>query len=121
MEATDYAISMSKKENNSQLIGLTVLDITKLSYLSASFITAPTYGIRELEQKKKEAQQWLDQIGTHAKENNIPYKSEIIEGPVSVEATIVDYAEREKIDLILMGIKEDQVLQRCYLEVLLLK
>jgi nucleotide-binding universal stress UspA family protein len=56
-----------------------------------------------LEQKKKEAQQWLDQIGTHAKENNIPYKSEIIEGPVSVEATIVDYAEREKIDMILMG------------------
>ena len=103
MEAADYAISMSKKENNSQLIGLTVLDITKLSYLSASFITAPTYGITELEQKKKEAQQWLDQIGTHAKENNIPYKSEIIEGPVSVKATIVDYVEREKIDLILMG------------------
>src|SRR6266487_3450522 len=103
MKAVDYAISLSKKENNSQLIGLTVLDINKLSYLSASFNKETTYGIRELEQKKKEAQQWLDQIGTHAKENNILYKSEIIEGPVSVEATIVDYAEREKIDLILMG------------------
>jgi nucleotide-binding universal stress UspA family protein len=36
-------------------------------------------------------------------EKNIPYKAEIIEGSISVEGTIVDYAKNENIDLIVIN------------------
>jgi nucleotide-binding universal stress UspA family protein len=111
MKAEVYAIDIAKKDN-SQLIALTVLDISTPRYLSSSFITAPTYGLKELEEKRKEAQQWLDKFeklavkenNTTNNNNNIQFKSEIIEDPTSrVGSAIVDYAERENVDLIVIG------------------
>jgi nucleotide-binding universal stress UspA family protein len=104
MKAAVYAIDIVKK-NKSQLIALTVLDISTPRRISSSFITAPTYGLKELEEKRKEAQQWLDKFEKlAAKENNVKLKSEIIEDPISrVGSAIVDYAERENVDLIVIG------------------
>jgi nucleotide-binding universal stress UspA family protein len=104
MKAAVYAIDIVKK-NKSQLIALTVLDISTLRRISSSFITAPTYGLKELEEKRKEAQQWLDKFEKlAAKENNVKLKSEIIEDPISrVGSSIVDYAERENVDLVVIG------------------
>jgi nucleotide-binding universal stress UspA family protein len=102
-KAAEYAIEITKKYSG-QLIALTVLDISKPKHLSSTFITAPTYGIRELEEEKKEAQQWLDKIANVVSEkgNNIEFKSQI-ENSMSVEGTIVNYAEEENIDLIVIG------------------
>ena len=96
---------MAKKNNNSQLIALTVLDTSTPRRLSSSFITAPTYGLKELEEERKRAQKWLESISNKVQEieKNIQYKAEIIEGSISVEGTIVDYAENENIDLIVIG------------------
>jgi nucleotide-binding universal stress UspA family protein len=104
MKAAVYAMDIVKK-NKSQLIALTVLDISIPRRISSSFITAPTYGLKELEEKRKEAQQWLDKFEKlAAKENNVKLKSEIIEDPISrVGSAIVDYAERENVDLIVIG------------------
>ena len=111
MKAAVYAIDIVKK-NKSQLIALTVLDISTPRRISSSFITAPTYGLKELEEKRKEAQQWLDKFeklaakenSTTNNNNNIQYKSEIIEDSTSrVGSAIVDYAERENVDLIVIG------------------
>ena len=104
MKAAVYAIDIVKK-NKSQLIALTVLEISTPRRISSSFITAPTYGLKELEEKRKEAQQWLDKFEKlAAKENNVKLKSEIIEDPISrVGSAIVDYAERENVDLIVIG------------------
>jgi nucleotide-binding universal stress UspA family protein len=104
MKAAVYAIDIVKK-NKSQLIALTVLDISTPRRISSSFITAPTYGLKELEEKRKEAQQWLDKFEKlAAKENNVKLKSEIIEDPISrVGSAIVDYAECENVDLIVIG------------------
>ena len=104
MKAAVYAIDIVKK-NKSQLTALTVLDISTPRRISSSFITAPTYGLKELEEKRKEAQQWLDKFEKlAAKENNVKLKSEIIEDPISrVGSAIVDYAERENVDLIVIG------------------
>jgi nucleotide-binding universal stress UspA family protein len=105
IDAADYAIEMAKKNNNSQLIALTVLDTSTPRRLSSSFITAPTYGLKELEEERKRAQKWLESISNKVQEieKNIQYKAEIIEGSISVEGTIVDYAENENIDLIVIG------------------
>ena len=117
MKAAVYAIDIANRKTtgvgNVQLIGLTVIDLTKIS--SSFFATASGYyGAKELEEKRKEAQQWLDKVEKLAvnKENNdddddvnnIQFKSEIIEDPTSkVGSAIVDYAERENVDLIVIG------------------
>jgi nucleotide-binding universal stress UspA family protein len=116
MKAAVYAIDItSRKANgvgNVQLIGLTVIDLTKIS--SSFFDTSSGYyGAKELEEKRKEAQQWLDKVEKLAVEennndnndvNNIQFKSKIIEDPISkVGSAIVDYAERENVDLIVIG------------------
>jgi nucleotide-binding universal stress UspA family protein len=105
IDAADYAIKIAKKDN-SELIAITVLDISTSRRLSSSFITAPTYGLKELEEERKEAQQWLDTIAKRVekRENSINFKSEIIEDPISrVGSSIVDYAEHENVDLIVIG------------------
>ena len=114
MRAAAYAIDIAnikgKEEENVQLIGLTVIDLTNLSY---SFFATSSgyYEAEKLEEKRKEAQQLLDKVEKLAvKENNtnnkanIQFKSEIIEDPISrVGSSIVDYAERENVDLIVIG------------------
>jgi nucleotide-binding universal stress UspA family protein len=119
MKAAVYAINIANRKRNGagsvQLIGLTVLDLAKLS--SSFFATASGYyGPKELEAKRKEAQRWLDKVEKLAVSeennnnnnkngvNNIQFKSEIIEDPISkVGSAIVDYAERENVELIVIG------------------
>ena len=115
MKAAVYAISIANTKGNGaasvQLIGLTVLDLAKLS--SSFFATASGYyGPKELEAKRKEAQRWLDKVeklvlkesNTTNNNINIQFKSEIIEDPISrVGSSIVNYAEHENVDLIVIG------------------
>jgi nucleotide-binding universal stress UspA family protein len=105
-KVAEYAIEIGKKYS-AQLTALTVLDISKPKHLSSTFITAPTYAMKELEEERKEAQQWLDKVANIVSEkgnDNIQFKSQI-EKSMSVEGTIVDYAEQENIDLIVVGTK----------------
>ena len=66
------------------------------------------YGLDKLERNRKEAQEWLDKVGklTSQKSNDdnsdIQFKSKIEES-MSVAGTIVDYAENQNIDLIVVG------------------
>lgn len=109
MKAADLALEMAIKESlspqkiGSELTALTVLDVSKPRKFLSSFIAAPTYGLRELEQERNAAKHWMDEVRKKAEEKKIPFQSEIIEGLVSAEATIVDYAESHQIDLIVVG------------------
>lgn len=105
MKAAEYAIGIAR-DNKAELIALTVLDITKIRYAASAFIASPMYGLDELERKRKEAQEWLDNVGkllTSQKGNDdIPFKYQIEES-MSVAGTIVDFAENQNIDLIVVG------------------
>lgn len=109
MKAVDLALEMAKKESisaqkiGSELTALTVLDVSKPRRFLSSFIAAPTYGLRELEEERNAAKHWMDVVRKKAEDGKIPFRSEIIEGLVSAEATIVDYAESHQIDLIVVG------------------
>jgi nucleotide-binding universal stress UspA family protein len=109
IKAADLALEMAKKESISaqkignELTALTVLDVSKPRRFLSSFIAAPTYGLRELEEERNAAKHWMDAVRKKAEERKIPFRSEIIEGLVSAEATIVDYAESHQIDLIVVG------------------
>ena len=109
MKAVDLALEMAGKESlspqkiGSELTALTVLDVSRPRRFLSSFIAAPTYGLRELEEERNAAKHWMDAVRKKAEEKKIPFRSEIIEGLVSAEATIVDYAESHQIDLIVVG------------------
>ena len=109
LKAVELALDMAKKESTrspergSELTALTVLDVSKPRRFLSSFIAAPTYGLRELEEERNAAKHWMDAVRKKAEERKIPFRSEIIEGLVSAEATIVDYAESHQIDLIVVG------------------
>ena len=90
MKAAVYAINIANRKGNEagsiQLIGVTVIDLTKLSH--SFFATASGYyEAKELEEKRKEAQRWLDKVEklvvneehNNNGVNNIQFKSEIIE------------------------------------------
>jgi nucleotide-binding universal stress UspA family protein len=110
MKAVELALEMSEKELTNKmedddrgLTALTVLDVSKPRRFLSSFIAAPTYGLRELDEERNAAKQWMDVVRRKAEAKKIPFRSEIIEGLVSAEATIVDYAESHEIDLIVVG------------------
>src|ERR687897_1347166 len=111
MKAAELAIGMAEKEMKnlrtkeieSELTALAVLDVSKPRSFLSSFIAAPTYGLRELEEERNAAKQWMDVVCKKAEDKKIPFRSEIIEGLVSAEATIVDYAESHEVDLVVIG------------------
>jgi nucleotide-binding universal stress UspA family protein len=105
MNAADYAIAMAKKEDNSKLIALHVLfSQTGYAYTTTMFgLITPSSINKILEDAKHEAQHWLDKIKEKISENDIELKTEVVVSPISVVGAIVDYAEHENVDLIVIG------------------
>lgn len=105
MKAAEYAIGIAR-DNKAELIALTVLDITKIRYAASAFIASPMYGVDELERMRKEAQEWLDNVSkllaSQKSNDDIPFKYQIEES-MSIAGTIVDFAENQNIDLIVVG------------------
>jgi nucleotide-binding universal stress UspA family protein len=102
MDAADYGIEMAKKDK-ALLIALTV------SHISLSSSIGFPHPPNEIKQAKGrhelEAKQWFTRINENAEQNNVELKTELIEREMSIEAEIVEYAEREGIDLIIIGTK----------------
>ena len=112
MKAAEFAIMMAEKGETgtteikrSELIALTALDVsTPRSFLS-SFIAAPTYGLKELEEERNQAKQRMEKLRQKAENRNIPFRSEIIEGVISAGTAITDYAASHGISVIVVGTK----------------
>lgn len=99
MDAGDYAIEISKKDN-AQLIALTVSHIPLSSY---GLRSAPDTLTHEKEKNMLEAEQWFSRFNELAKHNNIKLKTDLIDSQMSIAAAIVEYAEHERVDLIILG------------------
>ena len=108
IHATDYAISIALK-NSSQLFVLYVIDTYKYSRLSSSIVLAPTFGSEKYLEEKNEAEKLMNKIKERFRlkvKDNTKFKepkTEIVEGVKSVATTIMEYAESENIDLIIIG------------------
>ena len=107
MKAADYAIAMAKKENNNntQLIALHVLfSQTGYAYSINMFgLVTPSSINKFIEDAKLDAQQWFDKIKEKISENDIQLKTEVVVSTTSVVAAIVDYAEQENVDLLVIS------------------
>ena len=69
----------------------------------SSFIAAPTFGLEEYEQHKKEALKWLDEIKISCEKTGIITELEILGGPLPVVSSIVSYCENRGVDIIVVG------------------
>jgi len=101
MDAVDYAIDMAKKFN-AQLTTLTVSHISLSSY---GFASLPDAIKQSKEKHALESKQWFDKVSQNAKQNDVQIKTELIDSQMSVDGTIVEYAESHDIDLIILGTK----------------
>ena len=105
-DSADYAIMLAK-QHNSQLILLHVLHPVEY-YSSLQFfqVQQPQDSRVLIEQAKKEANKWFDDIKKKIEENSLE-KQIKIETTIIVSTTIVDsildYAEDNDIDLIVIG------------------
>ena len=99
MNTVDCAIQMAKK-HNSQVIALHAIKIP----IATAYLLAPSDTLRQLNDKdKQEFMEWFGPIQMKAKENNVKLKTEIVESIMSEVGAIVTYAERENVDLIVIG------------------
>ena len=107
LRAIDYAIEMARR-HDAQLIALNVV-VSQLgfAYSSGDFgLTGTNSGINDiLDKSKQEAKKWFDNIEEKAGAQGVKLNVEMIASPTSVVPAIVDYAEKNKIDLIVMGTK----------------
>jgi nucleotide-binding universal stress UspA family protein len=102
MKAADYAIAIAKRGgDNTQIIALHVIH-SQIKYLYSALIT-PSIRETVIEDAKQKAHKWLSKVRQKADENSVKSKTEFIVDPTSIVGAIVDYAERDDIDLIVVG------------------
>ena len=56
-----------------------------------------------MQKVKDDAQSWFDTIKQKSSANGIRLKTGLVISPIDIEDAIVDYAERENVDLIVIG------------------
>ena len=107
IKAAEYAIGIARKkaESNIELIALHVIHSeikhAYSTYYGGSVDQSSIEGI--IEHAKREAQTWFDKVQEKCNENNVKLRREIIVNPRSLVGAIVDYAENERVDLIVTG------------------
>jgi nucleotide-binding universal stress UspA family protein len=98
-DAAHYAIELANC-NSAKLIAITVLHKSLSSYG-----LAPAPNDTELDKEKRalKAKEWFEKVTHEAESNHINFRTELVDTQLSIESAIVEYAEEEKADLIVMG------------------
>ena len=104
-KAADYGIEIAKKFNDAQLICLNVV-VSQLGYAYSSGrlgLSAPSTISELLRKSKQDAKKWFDEIEEKAVSQGVNVITEVVASPTSAVQAIVEYAEKNKIDLIVTG------------------
>ena len=108
MDAANYAIDVSDKFEAELYTIHVVKDPEYLEMFSFGIydVETPFHRKASLEQIIQKTKEWFDEIKAKANEKNIQLsKSELIGTSASFGAAIVNYAEKNDIDLIVLGTK----------------
>ena len=107
MKAIDYAVNLAEKYR-SEIIALHVLySQTGFAFHKetvAGTITSSSLNDLNLE-AKQEAEKWFKEINKRAEKMNVQIKTEVVFTVISIVEGILTHAEKENIDLIIIGSK----------------
>jgi len=107
MKAIDYAVNLAEKYK-SEIIALHVLySQTGFAFHKetvAGTITSSSLNDLNLE-AKQEAEKWFKEINKRAEKMNVQIKTEVVFTVISIVEGILTHAEKENIDLIIIGSK----------------
>lgn len=115
INAADRAIALAKKEkDNPQLLIALHVVFSRVGYayspegvFGMDGLTTPNAMKEILENAKKEAQQWFDnikeKINMDNNNNNIQLQPEVVVTATSIVSAIVEYAKNKDVDLIVIG------------------
>jgi nucleotide-binding universal stress UspA family protein len=103
MYAAEYALKLAVVHGAS-VSAVHVVNIDQyLQSLGLYRISYPDPVKKRIEEANAEAQKWFTEITKSAELKKIKIKTEVIDTPLSVVASVVSYADREKADLIVIG------------------
>ena len=107
MKAIDYAIDLADKYK-SELLALHVLysqsGFAFHKETVAGAITSSSLNDLNLD-AKQEAEKWFEEINKRAEEKKVQIKTEVVFTVISIVEGILTYAEKEDINLIIIGSK----------------
>jgi nucleotide-binding universal stress UspA family protein len=103
INAADYAIDIAKK-HNAELIAVNVLTSDIGYTYSSPGVESPPLTIREIILlAEDEVKKWFNDIKEKADKNGVRFRSEIIIAKKSTVSSMLDYAEEQNINLIVVG------------------
>jgi nucleotide-binding universal stress UspA family protein len=103
MEAAYYALKIAEKYD-SEVVVVHVVNIDpNLQLLGIYRLSYPDTINKTVEEARTEAQKWFTEIIRNAEQKRIRVKSDIIDSPISVVAALVNYADQERANLIVIG------------------
>lgn len=103
MQAASLALRVAKRYD-AEVIVLHVVNIDQyLQSLGVYRLSYPEPIKKKVEEAKNEAAVWFNEIQRNAEQNNVRTRFEVIDTPLSVVGAIVNFAEQQKADLIIIG------------------
>ena len=102
-KAADYASSFAKKYNAQLIILYVLYSELGFAYSNLLGVTTPKAIEDVLETQKKDVQKWFDEIRSKLKNTNISVTDKIIISVSSIVGEIIEFADKEKVDLIILG------------------
>jgi len=103
-KASEYALELAKSFG-AQLYAVTVTYIPASDHQSQIEVLSKSLVEDRSNNSMKNAGNWFENFTQNAKEDNIQLKTELINSARPVDYVILEYAEEQKIDLIVLGTK----------------
>jgi nucleotide-binding universal stress UspA family protein len=102
-KAAEYAISLTKKYNAQLIILYVLYSELGFAYSNLLGVATPKAINDVLETQKEDVQKWFDEIKGKLKNTDISVMDKIIISASSIVGEIVGFADKEKVDLIILG------------------
>lgn len=99
IKAAEYALDVAKTYG-AVLHAVTVTYIPESNHVKQEDVLDHP---REISGSMDDAKRWFEKFNENAKENNIQLKTELINSLRPVDYVLLEYAEKENIDLIVVG------------------
>jgi len=103
VEAAHYAIKMAEKYGSEvNLVHVINLD-QAVQLLGIYRLSYPDSIKKKIEDAREEAEKWFIEIVKAAEQRKVRIKTNVIDSPMSVVSALVNYADQEGADLIVVG------------------